>query len=134
MPARLSLALIAVAALVSTLGAQQPPAQSQTPPDDFLKGVYAADTKDLVKPKVIREVKPKYTVEAMRAKIQGTVKVQIVVATDGKVARARVLDGLYNELNVMALDAAKKWEFVPARLNGDAVPVAMELMLEFRLH
>src|SRR5689334_20414846 len=39
-------------------------------------------------PRLIREVKPGYTSDAMRARIQGTVRLQAVVATDGSVSAA----------------------------------------------
>ena len=127
--------LIAVIGMVAALGAQTP--QTKPPQEDeFLKGAYAADTTGLVAPKVIREVKPKYTAEAMRAKIQGRVKVQVVVGTDGRVDRARVLESLDKDLGLdeAALAAIKQWTFEPGKLNGKAVPVASDLVIEFRLH
>jgi TonB family protein len=77
---------------------------------------------------------PKYTPEAMRAKVQGAVKVQAVVAADGTVARARVLERLHPELDATAIAATKQYLFKPAQLKGEAVPVAVELLLQFRLH
>ena len=118
----------------SLIGAAQATPPSQTPPDEFLKGVVPSDTKDLVLPRVLREVKPKYTPDAMREKVQGRVKLQVVVQTDGTVGRARVLEGLHEQLDATAITAAKQWLFTPGQLKGEPVPVAMELMLEFRLH
>jgi protein TonB len=133
--ARLALVLIAVVALAAGLGAQQsPPPQSPAPPDEFLKGVVPLDTKGLVEPVIIRQVMPKYTPEAMRAKVQGVVKVQVVVAADGTVARARVLESLHPELDATAIAATKQYLFKPAQLKGETVPVAVELLLQFRLH
>lgn len=119
------------AALVAVAQSTSP---SQKPPDDFLKGVYADDTVDLVQPKVTRSVHPKYTVAAMRAKVQGAVELQAVIDVDGTVARVRVMEGLHPELNAAALMAAKQWTFEPGTLNGKAVPVAVKLKFEFRLH
>src|SRR5687768_12129767 len=45
-------------------------------------------------PQLIRSVKPKYTAEAMRAKIQGAVLIECVVLTDGTVADVRVIRSL----------------------------------------
>ena len=113
---------------------QTKPQASPAPVDEFLKGVYPDTTPGLVKPKVIREVKPRYTPAAMKAKIQGMVKLQIVVAADGSIARVRVLESLAPDLDNAAVEAAQKWEFAPAVLNDKPVPVALQLELEFRLH
>jgi protein TonB len=45
-------------------------------------------------PRNIRRVKPVYTAEAMRARIQGTVIVECVVLPDGSVSNARVATSL----------------------------------------
>ena len=37
-------------------------------------------------------------------------------------------------LDAAALAAARTWRFEPARLKGEPVPVAIELVLEFKLH
>ncbi|HSK10323.1 MAG TPA: TonB family protein, partial [Vicinamibacterales bacterium] len=45
-------------------------------------------------PQVLREVKPQYTAEAMRAKIQGVVLLEAVVMPDGTVGDVRVVKSL----------------------------------------
>ena len=45
-------------------------------------------------PRVLREVKPQYTSDAMRAKIQGTVLLECVVRPDGSVGDVQVLRSL----------------------------------------
>jgi TonB family protein len=72
----------------------------------------------------------------MRAKIQGDVEVQMVVSAKGEVERARVtqsLDKVYG-LDAAALTAAKQFTFLPGKLNGKEVPVAVNVSLSFRLH
>ena len=111
--------------------------QAQTPQeDDFLKGVYVKDTPGLVAPVMKYTVYPKYTSDAMRAKIQGVVDVQMVVMPDGTISRARVttsLDKIFG-LDEQAIIAAKQWTFEPGKLDGVPVPVAITVKLEFRLH
>ncbi len=53
-----------------------------------------------------------------------------------QVDRARVLESLDKDLGLdeAALTAAKAWTFEPGKLGGTAVPVAMDLVLDFRLH
>ena len=132
----LSCASVATLAQVASSNAQRPAPATQE--DEFLKGVLMSDTQGIVAPVVLQHVYPKYTSDAMRAKIQGTVEVQAVVAVDGSVARTRIvasLDKTYG-LDLAALAAAGQWRFKPATLGvgGPAVPVAVTLNLEFRLH
>lgn len=86
-------------------------------------------------PRLIREVKPSYTGEAMRARIQGTVRLQAIVLPDGSVGNARVvrsLDGTFG-LDDEALKAIKQWRFEPGRREGRAVPIVIEVELTFTL-
>ncbi len=86
-------------------------------------------------PQVIREVKPQYTAEAMRAKIQGIVLLEAVVQTDGTVGEVRVvrsLDPVFG-LDQEALKAARQWRFVPGRRQGQPVPVLVSIELTFTL-
>ena len=104
--------------------------------DEFLKGVYLPDTPDLVSPVVVYEERPFYSPGAMREKIQGDVKLQVVVRADGKVDRVRVtasLDKIYG-LDESAMAAVKQWRFKPGRLDGFPVTVAVTIQMSFRLH
>jgi TonB family protein len=86
-------------------------------------------------PKVITEVKPQYTADAMRAKIQGVVILECVVNTDGTVRDVQVtrsLDTTYG-LDEEAVKAAKGWRFEPGRRNGAPVPVLISIELTFTL-
>ncbi len=86
-------------------------------------------------PKPIREVKPTYTAEAMRAKIQGTVVVECVVLPDGTVGDVhvvRTLDSSFG-LDQEAIKAAKQWRFIPGTRNGQPVPVLISIELSFHL-
>ena len=137
---RIGAGLVLTACLVAGIIAGPVSAQSgnqkQDQEFDFLKGAYQDGVDGLTMPKLIKPVLPKYTSDAMRAKIQGMVKVQIVVMEDGTVGRARVLDSLDPRfgLDANALAAAKQYRFEAGQLNGRAVPVAVSIDLEFRLH
>ena len=86
-------------------------------------------------PVVITQVKPGYTPEAMRAKVQGIVMVECVVLPDGTVGDARVVRSLDPRfgLDQEAIAAAKKWRFKPGLLNGTPVPVVVTIELSFTL-
>lgn len=87
-------------------------------------------------PTVLREERPKYTSDAMRAKIQGQVELEIVVLENGTVGDVRVtksLDRNYG-LDEAAKEAARKWLFKPGVREGLPVATRVGLVLEFRLH
>ncbi len=86
-------------------------------------------------PRVLREVKPQYTADAMRAKVQGTVLVECVVMTDGNVGDAKIirsLDSIFG-LDQQALNAARQWKFLPGTRLGEPVPVLITIELTFTL-
>jgi TonB family protein len=109
-----------------------------TPPptdDEFLKGTFPMTTQGLVAPKLEKRVGPQYTTAALQAKIEGAVEVEAIVSPDGTIARSRVtksLDLTYG-LDRAALTSVDQWTFEPGRLNGQAVPVAITVVVEFRV-
>lgn len=84
----------------------------------------------------ILQVKPKYTPDAMRAKLQGAVELEIVVLEDGTVGPVRIVKSLdrASGLDDAAIEAAKKWRFKPGMKDGKPVATRVTLILEFRLH
>jgi TonB family protein len=86
-------------------------------------------------PRLLREVKPAYTSDAMRAKIQGTVLLQCTVLPDGAVSDVQVLrslDGVFG-LDEEAKKAARQWRFSPGTRMGAPVPVQITIELTFTL-
>lgn len=86
-------------------------------------------------PTVISEVKPSYTADAMRQKIQGVVMVEAVVMPDGGVGQVNVvrsLDPTFG-LDQEAIKAVRRWRFHPGTRLGQAVPVLVEIELTFTL-
>jgi TonB family protein len=83
-------------------------------------------------PRVVREVKPEYTPEALQARIQGTVLLAVVVLPNGDIGDVVVKQSLDAEhgLDDQAVEAAKQWKFEPG--TKDQTPVAVEITLEFR--
>ena len=110
---------------------------------EFLKGSVEPGTPGLVMPRVQHQVEPRYTSDAMRAKIQGTVIVHAIVLPDGTVDRALATSAKFtgnsigetmNEVMDSAMAAAKAWTFTPGTLKGQPVAVHVQFVLEFRLH
>jgi periplasmic protein TonB len=86
-------------------------------------------------PSVLREVKPAYTADAMRAKVQGSVWLECIVMPDGSVGEVRVtrsLDPIFG-LDQEAIKAAKMWRFRPGMRQGEPVPVIITIELTFTL-
>lgn len=86
-------------------------------------------------PQVLREVKPAYTADAMRAKVQGSVWLECIVMPDGSVGEVKVtrsLDPIFG-LDQEAIKAAKMWRFRPGMRQGEPVPVIITIELTFTL-
>ena len=97
-------------------------------------GVYRPGNGVMI-PRVLREVKPAYTAEAMRAKVQGVVLLECVVMPDGSVGRVEVvksLDGTFG-LDQEAIKAARQWRFAPGTRFGEPVAVLVTIELQFTL-
>jgi TonB family protein len=91
--------------------------------------------KGITLPRVIREVKPQYTADAMRAQIQGAVILECIALPDGTVGDVRILKSLDPTfgLDQEAIRAAKQWRFQPGTRDGVAVPVVLTIELTFTL-
>jgi periplasmic protein TonB len=88
-------------------------------------------------PQLTREVRPNYTVDAMRAKVQGQVELEVVVMPDGTVDARRIritrsLDAVFG-LDAQAIEAVKQWRFRPGTQNNRPVPVRVRVELTFTL-
>lgn len=83
----------------------------------------------------IQQVRPQYTSDAMRAKVQGIVALECVVLPDGTVGDVRIVRSLDRQfgLDEEAIAAAKRWRFKPGMMNGRAVAVAIRIELTFTL-
>ncbi len=101
--------------------------------DDFFKGTVPLKAQGLVPPTVTKQIDPKYTAAAMRAKIDGDIKLEAVVGIDGRVEKARVKESLHPDLDAEALRTLDQWKFEPGMMNGAPVRVAVEVMMTFRI-
>jgi protein TonB len=86
-------------------------------------------------PRLVREVKPNYTPDAMRAQVEGLVELEILVLEDGTVGRVsivRSLDARFG-LDEEAINAVRRWRFDPGRRLGKAVATRVGVELSFNL-
>lgn len=86
-------------------------------------------------PIVLKEVKPAYTSDAMRAKVQGSVWLECVVRPDGTVGDVKVIRSLDSTfgLDLEAMKAARQWRFRPGMRMGEPVAVLVIIQLDFTL-
>ena len=85
-------------------------------------------------PKLIHDVKPRYTSEAMRAKLRGAVLLQGTVGIDGVVRDVRVIRSLDpSGLDVETIKAFSQWRFQPGMRDGQVVPVVVTANMAFTL-
>jgi protein TonB len=84
-------------------------------------------------PAKIRHVAPVYPAIAQQARVEGTVVIEAIIGTDGRVKEARVVASKAL-LDEAALTAVRQWLFTPTLLNGVPVPVIMTVRVQFRLN
>jgi protein TonB len=67
-------------------------------------------------------VAPVYPTKAKNERIQGTVRLHLIIAKDGSVRQAEVISG-DKLLAQAALDAVRQWKYKVTLLNGEPVEV-----------
>jgi TonB family protein len=83
-------------------------------------------------PRLLKEVKPKYTSEALLKRIQGTVVLEVVVTADGCASQIRVVRWLDpGGLDEEAVAAVAQWHFEPGRLGATPVDVLVTIEVDF---
>lgn len=83
-------------------------------------------------PRQMKTGPPVYPELARKAGLEGTVYIEFIVGSDGKVGNVNVLQGpqIFRQA---AIDAIRKWKFEPAMLNEKAVAVRMTQSVIFKL-
>jgi TonB family protein len=97
-----------------------------------LLGGLREDSGDFLK-RLIASPRPAYPDLARRARIQGVVKLQVKVKTDGSIEVQKILQG-EPVLADAAVEAVKKWRANPASINGMHVETISTVTFDFELH
>jgi protein TonB len=84
-------------------------------------------------PRPIKITKPQYPQEAFVKKIEGTVLVEILIDSAGRVVRARVIQSV-PLLDAAALQTVYQWVFQPAMKHGRPVPTIAHCPVQFRIY
>lgn len=86
------------------------------------------------KARLLLKPEPKYTEEARRNQITGTVMLRVVFSSAGEVVQIRAVRTLPFGLTERAIAAAREIKFVPATKGGQPVSVFMQLEYNFNLY
>jgi TonB family protein len=88
----------------------------------------------MLPPSVKQKVDPKYTDEARRVRLSGTVVLQAVVRSDGTVDVLRVVRGLPLGLTDSAIQAIKQWQFRPGQnKDGQNADIVLTIEVNFNI-
>jgi TonB family protein len=131
-PARMLIGVMLLATIGAPLGAGVSSAQQSSKQEE--RTVYRAGN-GVKHPKLLYEVKPKYTREAMQEKIQGEVRLEAVISETGVVEDVTVTKSLDTEfgLDQSAIDALKQWRFEPGTKDDKPVAVRIDVEMTFKL-
>jgi TonB family protein len=88
---------------------------------------------DVSAPSLLYKVEPEYSEAARKAKYQGTVLLYVEVDASGRATNIRVERSLGLGLDEKAIEAVRKWKFLPGRKDGRPVTVAATIEVNFRL-
>lgn len=89
-----------------------------------------------VEPKVVKTVEPVYPEADRRMGIKGQVLLNVLISENGDVLEAAVIRGIKGSLALEkeAVNAVKKWKFLPAEKNGVKVRVWKPVTIGFGLN
>ena len=84
-------------------------------------------------PQLIYQVDPEFSEEARKAKFQGEVLVHLIVDATGRPTQVRVIRPVGMGLDEKAREAVAQYKFRPARKGGHAVPVELNVAVNFQI-
>jgi len=108
---------------VSEAGSGTSAAQAESPVP-----VTAEDMHD----RLVYKVAPVYPPLARQARIQGTVILRIIINKLGEVRDTQLLNG-HPMLAPAAVEAVKKWRYIPYESDGETVEIQTDVQIIFRL-
>ncbi len=85
-------------------------------------------------PVLKNKIKPEYPFAARQMKIEGFVKLEFIVTSEGKVKDIKIIESIpKNIFNKSALDAANQWRFNPAKFKGSEVDCKCVIKIDFKI-
>jgi TonB family protein len=80
--------------------------------------------------KLLKKVEPVYSTAMMAQRIQGVVRLELVVDEDGNVEQLKVLSG-HPLLSAAAVTAVRQWKYSPTLVDEVPVPVLAHMIVTF---
>src|SRR6266850_3133883 len=120
-----SVCLLSASLSILFAQSQSPNPQTNKPDGEKVFTAKELDTKAFL----VRRVEPKYTKDARKHKITGTVVIRCIFTSTGKVTDIRVISGLPDGLTEKAVAAVRLIRFKPAMKDGK--PVSMYMQIEY---
>jgi len=99
------------------------------------KGDVDEAAEEIVLPKIITKVEPKYPRDALDASAEGVVILEATIKEDGSVGEVEILrhpEG-WRSLGESAAKAVRQWRYQPAMKDGRPVQVKYNLKITFSL-
>ncbi|MCI0337908.1 MAG: TonB family protein [Acidobacteria bacterium] len=87
--------------------------------------------KPITLPQIYKIPHPGYTLEALRYNVEGSVRLEVLLGSDGAIKHALVVRGLGFGLDEEALKAARGIKFKPGEVDGQPVSMWMGVELGF---
>ena len=89
---------------------------------------------NIQKARLVHYVPPTYPADAQREGVEGTVLMEAVIGTEGRLVGLSTLNSMVDErLAAAASDAVLQWKYQPTLLNGRPVEVAATVSVAFEL-
>lgn len=83
--------------------------------------------------KLVKRVIPVYPPLAKQMRVSGVVRLEGVIARDGRVVNLQIIHG-HPLLAAAAVNAVRQWLYTPTLLNGEAVEVIAPIDVNFILN
>lgn len=97
-------------------------------------GPILATARGVTPPLAIQTISPSYPELARRARVEGVVLLEAIIGADGSVRDVRVLRSAHALLDPAALEAVRRWRYLPARVGERPVAVYLSVAVTFSLH
>ena len=112
-------------------------AEAAPPPEPVpaapARAFYTSEDRDVLPPRVVSQNIPRPPVLVNRSvAFTGTLALEVSIATDGSVENVTVTQPLNPIYDAIIVDAARRWRYDPAVLNGAPVPFRKKLEIVVR--
>jgi len=108
--------------------------QEGKPAPEPKEPVYRVNSRGVSAPHVTYAPDPEYSEEARELKFQGTIVISLVVDASGTTRDIQIQGPVGLGLDEKAVAAVSTWQFDPAQKDGEPVPVAINVEVNFHLY